>query len=506
MRIDVEPEKLLYRRTRIVATLGPSSRDRKIIARLIHAGVNVFRLNFSHGTHDEHRQLFQRVRTAAATAPETAILADLSGPKVRVGTFTGGSISLQRGDRVTVTTRDVEGCPGLIPTQYAALAGDVKPGDRILLDDGHLELAVEGAEGSEIACRVVTGGLLKDRKGMNLPGVEVSEPALTDKDRRDAAFALELGVDLLALSFVRRGEDVLALRELVEESGSRAAIIAKIEKPEALEDIDAIVDAADGLMVARGDLGVELPPQAVPLAQDQLIELARTRAKPVIVATQMLDSMIANPRPTRAEVSDVANAVRSGADAVMLSGETAAGAYPVKAVEMMDDVVRRTESYLWRQGAFGSYRRRHDRGRRAASPSIPRRARAPAGPWRARAPAGSIEDALAASSFQLSRDLRVRAIVALSTTGRSIAVVSAARPQAPIVAVVRDAAARRVANLTWGVIPLATPGGELEDPRALACRLLTELGLAKEGQAFLVVRGFSEDPRQNFPSISIGTV
>ncbi len=499
MRIDITPEKLLYRRTRIVATLGPSSRDPEVIEQLVRAGVNVFRLNFSHGSHDEHRETYQRVRAATAeAAPATAILADLSGPKIRVGTFAGGSISLRQGDRVTVTTRDALGRPGLIPTQYAALAGDVKAGDRILLDDGNLELGVEGIAGSEIACRVVTGGLLKDRKGMNLPGVAVSEPALTEKDRRDAKLALELGVDFLALSFVRRGADVRELRELVEAAGgARPLIIAKIEKPEALEDIDAIVDAADGLMVARGDLGVELEPQAVPLAQDQLVDLARAHAKPVIVATQMLESMMANPRPTRAEVSDVANAVRSGADAVMLSGETAAGAYPVKAVAMMDDVIRRTESYLWSQEAFGAYRRRHDRRHGAASQSIPRRTRAPA---------GLIEDALAASSAQMSRELRVRAIVVLSTTGRSIAVVSAARPQAPIVAVVRDAAARRAANLTWGVISLAAPGGELEDPRALACRLLTELDLAEERQAFLVVRGFSQDPRQNFPSISIGTV
>ena len=484
MRIDIAPEALLYRRTRIVATLGPSSRDPEVIEQLVRAGVNVFRLNFSHGTHDEHREVYERVRAATAkAAPATAVLADLSGPKIRVGTFTSGSVSLREGDSVTVTTRAVEGRPGLIPSQYAALADDVRPNDRILLDDGNLELRAERVEGSEITCRVITGGLLKNRKGINLPGVSVSAPALTDKDRRDAEFALGLGVDLLALSFVRRGEDVEALRKLVERSGSRAAIIAKIEKPEALEDIDAIIDAADGLMVARGDLGVELPPQTVPLAQDQLVDLARERAKPVIVATQMLESMIEHPRPTRAEVSDVATAVRNGADAVMLSGETAAGAYPVKAVEMMDEVVRRTESYLWSQGAFGFYRRK-------AASSTPI----------------SIEDALAASNAQLSRDLRVRAIVVISTSGRSVAVVSSARPQAPIVAVLPDAATSRVANLIWGSIPLTVDSSELEDPRALARRLLTELKLAVEGQAFLMVRGFSPDPQQSFPSISIGTV
>jgi pyruvate kinase len=484
MRIDIDPEVLLYRRTKIVATLGPSSREPESIEKLVRAGVNVFRLNFSHGTHDEHREIYERVRAITArSAPATAMLADLCGPKIRTGAFASGSISLQEGDQVTVTTRAVEGRPGLIPTQYAELADDVRPGSRILLDDGNLELRVEGVEGSEIACHVVTGGLLKSRKGMNLPGVDVSAKALTEKDRRDAELALELGVDFLALSFVRRGADVLELRELVESCGSRAAIIAKIEKPEALEDIDSIVDAADGLMVARGDLGVELPPQAVPLAQDQLIDLGRQRAKPVIVATQMLESMIENPRPTRAEVSDVANAVRNGADALMLSAETAAGSYPVKAVEMMDDVIRRTERYLWSQGVTGSYRQPE-----AAKTPIP------------------IEDALAISSAQLSHDLRVRAIVVLSTSGRSLATVSSARPQAPIVAVLRDAASARMANLTWGSIPKTIVGGELEDPRSLACRLLTELGLAEKGQAFLVVRGFNRDPQRSFPSISIGTV
>ena len=483
MRIDVDPEVLLYRRTKIVATLGPSSDDAQTIERLVQAGVNVFRLNFSHGTHDEHRRLYERVRAVTAeAAPATAILGDLSGPKIRVGILASGSIELARGDAVTVTTRDVEGGPGLIPTQYAALAGDVRPGDRILLDDGNLELRVEEVAGSEIACTVVTGGLLKSRKGMNLPGVAVSAEALTEKDRRDAAFALELGVDFLALSFVRRGADVRALRDLVEQAGRRVAIIAKIEKPEALEDIGSILDAADGLMVARGDLGVELPPQAVPLAQDQLIDLARRRAKPVIVATQMLESMIENPRPTRAEVSDVANAVRAGADALMLSGETAAGDYPVKAVEMMDEVIRRTESYLWDQGAFSSPPRP-----RQATP-IP------------------IEDALAAANAQLSHDLRVRAIVVLSASGRTAGVVSSGRPQAPIVAVLGGPAARRATNLVWGVIPLTAEDGETAEPRDLACRLLTELGLAEEGQAFLVVRGFDRDPRRSFPSISMGTV
>ncbi len=263
------------RRTKIVATIGPASREPAVLEALIRAGVNVFRLNLSHGDHTEHRTNFERIRAASAAGGDpVAVLADLCGPKIRVGRFAGGRIMLEAGQKVSVTTRDVLGEPGLIPSQYAALADDVRPGDRILLDDGMLELHVESVAGSEIVCTVAVGGVLKDRKGMNLPGVLVSSPALTDKDREDARFALDLGVDFLALSFVRDPRDVADLKGLIASTGATTPVIAKIEKPEALDAIDEILDIADGLMVARGDLGVELAPEAVPIVQQDLVQRA----------------------------------------------------------------------------------------------------------------------------------------------------------------------------------------------------------------------------------------
>lgn len=484
MGIETELSKLKYRRTKIVATLGPSSRTREAISALIRAGANVFRLNMSHGTHDDHRATYRNVREAAeAEGVTVAVMADLCGPKIRVGRFEGDSIPLEEGARVTVTTRDVIGKPGLVPSKYAALARDVKSQDRLLLDDGRLELRVESVEGQDIACTVITGGTLKNNKGMNLPGVDVSAPSLTKKDRRDADFALELGVDYLALSFVRCGEDVAELRAIVDKVDEHVGIISKIEKPEALERIDDILTASDGIMVARGDLGVELPPQHVPIIQDQLIDLARDHNKPVIVATQMLESMMDCPRPTRAEVTDVANAVRYGADAVMLSGETAAGQYPVEAVAMMDTIARQSEGYLWSQGAFRTIQRSHDQAR-----PLP------------------IEDALAESTAQLSRDLLVRSIVVLTHWGRSAAVTSASRPAAPVVAVspVRKASCR--AALLWGVIPFYASVEDMSAPEDLARKAVRTLKTATEGQTILVVKGFSADPSKNAPSVTVVTV
>ena len=271
MGIDTDIKLLIYRRTKIVATLGPSSNDTETIERLITAGVNVFRLNMSHGTHKDHAETYRRIRkTAEKLERPIAVLADLCGPKIRVGAFQHGRIELATGDPVTVTSRDVIGSTGIISSRYRALADDVEVGNRILLDDGNIELLVKSVDGTEIICEVVSGGMLSDHKGMNLPGVNISAPSLTEKDRIDAHFALQLGVDFLALSFVRQGSDVEDLRALIPETNSHVAIIAKIEKPEALDNINEFLDAADAIMVARGDLGVELPPQAVPNAQDQL--------------------------------------------------------------------------------------------------------------------------------------------------------------------------------------------------------------------------------------------
>jgi pyruvate kinase len=423
----------------------------------------------SHGEHAEHRTNFENIRRAAESVGESvAVLADLCGPKIRAGRFADGCITLETGQRVTVTTRNVLGEPGLIPSRYAALAEDVRLGDRILLDDGMLELHVESVAGTEIICSVVVGGVLKDRKGMNLPGVMVSSPALTDKDREDALFALDLGVDFLALSFVRRPRDVADLRALISSTGVATPIIAKIEKPEALDAIDEILEAADGLMVARGDLGVELAPEAVPIVQHDLIERARRRNKPIIVATQMLESMIEHPRPTRAEVSDVSHAVFAGADAVMLSAETAAGAYPVKAVEMMDRVARQVEGWQWIEGAFRSL----TEGERERPAPLP------------------LREAVARSTAQLSRDLQVRAVVVRTRHGTSAQVVSATRPAAPIVALTMDPRVYRRLNLLWGVIPRMIDAPEFERPQGVARRHACELGLAEKGQTILLLAGF----------------
>lgn len=480
MGIDTEVQLLRNRRTKIVATLGPSSRDPDTIAALIEAGVNVFRLNMSHGDHASHGETFKTIRTAAEKAGRTiAILADLAGPKIRVGRFRDGAITLEEGARVVVTTRDVSGEPGLIPSQYEALADDVRPGDRVLLADGVMELRVDEVRDTEIGCTVVQGGVLSDRKGINLPDVAVSAPCLTDKDRSDARFLLGLGVDFLGLSFVRRGADVTELKSLVTACDGNAGIIAKIERPEALKESEEIIEAADGIMVARGDLGVELPPEQVPIAQHQLIAHSRRKNKPVIVATQMLESMIENPRPTRAEVADVSQAVFGGADAVMLSGETASGAHPVAAVHMMNRIARHTEGYLWQQGAFGALHANAGRG------------------------VMLFGDAVARSTAQLSRDLRVRTITVISASGMSAATMSSARPAAPIVSISPSVATCRKMSLMWGVIPYLADAADLADANALSKRLARQIGLASDGEFILMVRGFHADPQKNAPSITL---
>ena len=481
MAIETEMALLKYRRTKIVATLGPSSDNDVTIEALIDAGVDVFRLNMSHGTHDSHRAAYERVRRIAAKRKRpTAVLVDLSGPKIRVGRFRDGKISLSLGQSVTVTTRDVAGDSKVIPSQYDGLARDVRRGDRILLDDGNLELEVQQVEGTDVDAVVRTGGVLKDHKGMNLPGVGLSAPSLTEKDREDAAFALELGADLMALSFVRHADDVRELRDLIKKLGGRAAIISKIERPEALENIERIVDASDGIMVARGDLGVELPPESVPLVQSQLIDLGRSRSKPVIVATQMLESMIEVPRPTRAEVSDVATAVHHGTDAVMLSAESASGNHPVEAVKMMDTIARQTEAYMWKQRAFGALTDDDDLRRPLAIP-----------------------EALARSTAQLSRDLMARSILVISRSGRTSAILSSSRPAAPIIATSHDPQTCRTTSLLWGVVPVLTEPDELEEPHVLARQLASELGLGSVGQKVLIVRGLGDNPIHDLPSITV---
>jgi pyruvate kinase len=451
------------KRAKIVATLGPSSSDPDVVRALIEAGMNVARLNQSHGDTEHHRATVATVRAEAERAgAAVAILADLAGPKIRVGRMAGGCAELAGGARLTITTDDVLGTADRISTTYRALADDVRPGDPILLDDGLLRLEVEEVRGREVMTRVVVGGALKDRKGMNLPGTALSTPALTDKDRRDLEFALDAGVDYVALSFVRRPEDVLAAKRLA----GAVPVIAKIEKPEAIEHREAIADAADGLMVARGDLGVEAGFDKVPLMQKQLIRDAAARGKPVIVATQMLESMISSPVPTRAEVSDVANAVLDGADALMLSGETAVGAYPVEAVRRMAGIITEVE-------ASELYRLQ---------------------PEPVRIDEYSFDNAIARAAAKAAKDLELRAIAVYTESGHSAALVSAYRPEALILGMSRKESSLRRMALRWGVVPVAIDHWitDIEEGLRIVERTVVERGVAGPGDDIAVTFGMLE--------------
>jgi len=481
MSINPNLEQLSHRRTKIVATVGPRSRNAVMLRALIEAGVDVFRLNMSHGAPDEHALAIALIREhAAACKRQVGILADLCGPKIRTGRFAQAVVEIQTGARVVITTREVVGSATLIPSQYLALPRDVSPGNRILLNDGAVELVVRAVEGTEVLCDVVAGGSVGHHKGINLPGVTVSAPSLTERDIVDARFAVAQGVDFLALSFVRTAADVEMLRGIVGLPPKAPALIAKIEKPEALTNSLEIIQAADGVMVARGDLGVELRPEQVPLAQSQLINHARLYDKPVIVATQMLESMIENARPTRAEVTDVSHAVAAGADAIMLSGETAVGEHPLAAVNMMVRIAHQTEAYHIHNHL-------------------------PFGPPRASATHRTVPfgDAVANSVAQLAVETGAGAIVVISMYGMTATTISAARPVAPIVAVTQHAETGRRLSLLWGTIPFVDPAVGAENPNQVARRAALSLGLAKAGSFVIVVRGFHSDPDLNTPTITL---
>lgn len=414
-----------FRRAKIVCTIGPASQDQ--IGALIAAGMNVARLNFSHGSYEDHSKVFQSIRQeASARDIAVAILADLQGPKIRVGKIPAPGFELKAGAGFVLSVdphAKVE--PGRVTVDYPPMAGEVKPDDRILMDDGALELRVVGVEGPEIRTTVITGGVLTSRKGVNLPGVKLSLPSMTEKDKDDLRFALELGVDLVAISFVRQPEDVLAVRALMEECGRVVPIVAKIEKPEAVTNLKAILDVANGIMIARGDLGVEIGPEEVPVIQKQGIELANRAGKLVITATQMLDSMIRNPRPTRAEASDVANAVLDGSDAVMLSGETASGAYPIQAVHTMDKIVRSVElsERYWREPSDLDL--------------------------------GHSTNAIARAAVACCKSLPdTKAIVTYTISGGIARLVSDYRPRVPIFAFTPNPATYQALAVYWGVIPV----------------------------------------------------
>ncbi len=449
--------------TKIVATLGPASGSPEIIGRLIEAGVTVFRLNLSHGTQEEHAARLRVLRAREADLGATvAVLLDLQGPKIRLGTFAGGGCVLGEGAMFTITTEPVEGTAERASTSYTGFARDVRPGDRVLLADGTVELRVLETDGTDVRSVVVFGGEISDRKGINLPGVHVNTPSLTRKDMADLRFGLEAGVDLIGLSFVREREDVMRLRLLLEDQGARLPIVAKIEKPEGWSNLDAILEEADGVMVARGDLGVEMALEKVPFIQKSIIERARERGRFVITATQMLESMVREPLPTRAEVSDVANAIFDGTDAVMLSAETSLGKHPVEAARMMARIALEAESSL-----------------RPAAALEPARA----------AGAGEAE-IVAVAACQAALAARAAAIVVFTTSGRSARLVARQRPRVPVCAFTTEPAVARQLAVIYGVRPVQARRLDSTDEMvAQMDAVLLELGWLKAGDTVVFVSG-----------------
>ncbi|HXJ67687.1 MAG TPA: pyruvate kinase [Verrucomicrobiae bacterium] len=449
------------RRAKIICTLGPATSSPEKIRALVDAGMDVARLNFSHGTRDEHAEVYRYVREASdASHHAVAVLVDLQGPKIRLGEFEDGGVTLAPGDRFTITTEPVEGTRELASTTYSFLAKDVTPGSRLLIDDGRVALRVDDTDGVRVRTTCVEGGRISDHKGINLPGVRVSAPSLSVKDREDLRFALSLRADLIALSFVRAPEDLEDVHAVMDEVGARLPVIAKIEKPEAVDRLGPITRAFDGLMVARGDLGVEIPLEQVPLLQKRAIRLAREHGKPVIVATQMLDSMIHHPHPTRAEASDVANAVLDGADALMLSGETSVGEYAIPAVETMARVIGAAES----QGFW-------------SLPSVRRRPE-------------TRPEAIALNAVRIAEDLHAVALVAFTETGATVRHVAAHRNAIPILAFTTRPEVRSRLAMVWGTETFVMPRASNTDEMvAQADHALLEMKRGKKGDYIVIVAG-----------------
>ena len=452
----------MSRRAKIVCTLGPATSSQEQITALISAGMDVARLNMSHGHQDDHLEAYRRIRAGSdATGRGVGILADLQGPKIRLGEFPGGPVRLSAGDEFIITTEDVPGDLHEASTTYAGLADDVRAGDRILIDDGNVQLDVTGVSGSRVYLRVVVGGKISDHKGINLPGISVSAPALPEKDEHDLRWALATGVDMVAMSFVRSPDDASLARKIMTDMGRPGVpLIAKIEKPEAVKVLPDIVDAFDGIMVARGDLGVELPLEQVPAVQAAAIKLARERARPVIVATQMLESMIISPRPTRAEVSDVAGAVTQGADAVMLSAESSVGAYPVEAVSTMSRIVAAAEE--------SSLQSEHHLIRRPTTTG----------------------GAIARAAVEVGAIVGAKALVAFTMTGETARRLARYRSPIPLLAFTTDPATRSQLALSWGVETFIVPEVRHTDEMVHEVdAALVALGRCAIGDKIVIVAG-----------------
>lgn len=453
------------RRAKIVSTLGPATDSYDQIKALVAAGMDVARFNLSHGTHAEHEERYQRVRKASEESGRSVgILADLQGPKIRLGRFHEGPVLLERGDEFTITVEpDTQGDRQQCGTTYSGLADDVTTGERILVDDGKVTLEVTAVNGPRVTTTVIEGGMVSDHKGLNLPGVAVSVPALSDKDEEDLRWALRTGCDIIALSFVRSGRDIEDVHRIMDEEGRRLPVIAKVEKPQAVDNIDDIVAAFDGIMVARGDLGVEMPLEQVPIVQKRAIKLAKRNAKPVIVATQMLDSMIDNSRPTRAEASDVANAVIDGTDAVMLSGETSVGKYPIETVRTMARIVEAAEEDILAKG-------------------LP--------PLTERSKPRTQGGAVARAAAEMGDFLGAKFLVAFTQSGDTVRRLSRYRSPIPLLAFTPDAATRAQLNLTWGVETLLGPHVDSTDAMVdQVDELLLRSGRCERGDVVVITAG-----------------
>jgi pyruvate kinase len=453
---------MAFRHSKIVCTIGPASRSPRIIERLIQAGMDVARLNFSHSSHHDHAHSISLLRAAAMRHEKPiAVLADLQGPKIRTGPLAGGSpVLLRAGQHFVITTARVLGDSTRVSTIFRPLPREVQRGDRILLSDGLIELRVEKVRRQEIHCEVVNGGALGEHKGINLPGIQLRVPALTQKDRADLAFALKHGANYIAVSFVRRAEDVVLAKSLIRRAGKDTPVIAKLEKPEAIENLDAILRVADGVMVARGDLGVEMNPERVPVVQKMIINRARQARRPVITATQMLESMTENPRPTRAEASDVANAIFDGSDAVMLSAETASGRYPVEAVAMMASIIEEAEASITE----------------FLRPAPQERLK--------------VAETVAELVCHASRELHMKLIAVFTHSGFTARLVSRYRPLVPIVSFSPEAETRRRMALIWGVYPRMIPDvAKIDGLAQVAEKRLLEERLVRKGDVIGIVAG-----------------
>ena len=470
---------LSERRVKIVATIGPATQARESLEKAILAGMNVARLNFSHGTHEVHAKVIENIRSLSQKwhAP-VSILQDLQGPKIRVGKFAGGSIVLTEGEKVKITVADILGQPGLIPTDFKQLPQTVNDGQKILLDDGLIELKALSKSKTEIECEVIYGGTLKDRKGMNVPGASLPIDAMTPKDLADLEFGLRSGVDYVALSFVRQGSDIEKLRDLINASRPATRIVAKIEMLEALHNLEEIIELSDAIMVARGDLAIEVGQTQLPGQQKRIIRMANAANKPVITATQMLDSMVENPRPTRAEITDVANAVLDGSDALMLSAESASGKYPFRCIRTMHEIiseVEKTNDIYWDISLEEEYL--------------------------------DVPVAIAASASLTAMKIDAKALVCLSTTGKTASQIAGFRPRVPIVAITHQFEPLNRLELVWGIQSYRiAPYQSGEEALSRIEELLVNIGMVQKGDRIVVTMGMPVAQRAKTNAIRVFTV